>query len=236
MVYRFLVRFWLVFIIFCTYWLWHLSRSVTFCLIPPFTPVKQPYSVHEYTIRTHAGTCILRCLLIIRRITGTESQSSLSVCDCAHAILCFQEEHSLQWCIPDVLEMRWVLLERNAFPGMFAERDSSSSVGHVLRVPQTAPPRLPKKRLCIQCTHQLFLPLSTVECLNLRQDIWVYNLLNTGFLYVSTSILRPWAIFDMSLFQNVWHGDCGWNSSACLMVYNAVCHNGDAFFRFVLAL
>lgn len=146
-----------------------------------------------------------------------ESRSSLCVCDCAHAILCFQEEHSLQWCIPDVFEMRWVLLERNAFPGMFAERDSSSSVGHVLQVPQTLPPRLPKKRLCIQCTHQLFLPLSTVECLNLRQDIWVYNLFNTGFLCVSTSILRPWVIFDMSLFQSVWHGDCGWNSSACIL-------------------
>lgn len=100
----------------------------------------QPYSVHEYA-------CILRCLLIIRWITGMESQSSLSVCDCAHAILCFQEEHSLQWCIPDVLEMRWVLLERNAFPGMFAERDSSSSVGHVLQVPPKTPTSTPKKEI-----------------------------------------------------------------------------------------
>lgn len=53
------------------------------------------------------------------------------VCMCAHACLRVQEERDQKRCIPDVLEMRWVSLERNTFPGMFAERNSSSSVEHV---------------------------------------------------------------------------------------------------------
>lgn len=71
-----------------------------------------------------------------------------------HARLCVQEERDRERCIPDVLEMRWVSLERNTFPGMFAERNSSSSVEHVLQPPP------PLRRVCIQFIRLFFAPPS----------------------------------------------------------------------------
>ena len=83
---------------------------------------------------------------------GAECELSPGLCVCvcvcvcvymyvwvhAHFRLYIKEERDRKWCIPDVLEMRWVSLERNTFPGMFAERNSSASIEHVL-----PPPPLP---------------------------------------------------------------------------------------------